>query len=43
MELLFTGTVVKQKRGELIADLAYAGDEVIVARVGHGGVSNQLY
>ena len=43
MELLFTGTVVKQKRGELMADLACAGDEVIVARGGRGGASNQLY
>lgn len=32
------GTVVKQKRGKLLADLARPGDEVIVARGGQGGV-----
>ncbi|KAI3464900.1 hypothetical protein Pfo_021563 [Paulownia fortunei] len=33
------GTVVKQKRGKLLADLARPGDEVIVARGGQGGIS----
>ncbi|KAL0314640.1 UNVERIFIED_CONTAM: putative GTP-binding protein OBGC2 [Sesamum angustifolium] len=32
------GTVVKQKRGKLLADLAHPGDEVVVARGGQGGV-----
>lgn len=33
-----TGTVVKHKRGKLLADLAHPGDEVLVARGGQGGV-----
>ncbi|KAG9459260.1 hypothetical protein H6P81_003768 [Aristolochia fimbriata] len=33
------GTVVKHKRGKLIADLARPGDEVLVARGGQGGIS----
>ncbi|PIN22409.1 putative GTP-binding protein (ODN superfamily) [Handroanthus impetiginosus] len=33
------GTVVKQKRGKLLADLAHPGDEVVVARGGQGGIS----
>ncbi|GFP95159.1 probable GTP-binding protein obgc2 [Phtheirospermum japonicum] len=33
------GTVVKHKRGKLLADLARPGDEVIVARGGQGGIS----
>ncbi|KAL6524726.1 hypothetical protein OROMI_030319, partial [Orobanche minor] len=33
------GTVVKRKRGKLLADLARPGDEVVVARGGQGGVS----
>ncbi|KAK6136547.1 hypothetical protein DH2020_029707 [Rehmannia glutinosa] len=33
------GTVVKQKRGKLLADLARPGDEVVVARGGQGGIS----
>ncbi|XP_051139933.1 probable GTP-binding protein OBGC2 [Andrographis paniculata] len=33
------GTVVKQKRGKLLADLAQPGDEVTVARGGRGGIS----
>lgn len=33
------GTVVKRKRGKLLADLANPGDEVLVARGGQGGVS----
>ncbi|XP_056177342.1 probable GTP-binding protein OBGC2 isoform X4 [Syzygium oleosum] len=32
------GTVVKRKRGKLLADLANPGDEVLVARGGQGGV-----
>ncbi|GMI90667.1 hypothetical protein HRI_002736000 [Hibiscus trionum] len=33
------GTVVKRKRGKLLADLAQPGDEVLVARGGQGGIS----
>lgn len=33
-----TGTVVKSKRGKVLADLAQPGDEVLVARGGQGGV-----
>ncbi|CAA0843426.1 GTP-binding protein OBGC- chloroplastic [Striga hermonthica] len=33
------GTVVKHKRGKLLADLARPGDEVVVARGGQGGIS----
>uniref|UniRef100_A0A803LKF6 GTP-binding protein OBGC2 n=1 Tax=Chenopodium quinoa TaxID=63459 RepID=A0A803LKF6_CHEQI len=33
------GTVVKRKRGKLLADLANHGDEVLVARGGQGGIS----
>eukprot|EP00252_Welwitschia_mirabilis_P003415 TRINITY_DN13490_c0_g1_i1.p1 TRINITY_DN13490_c0_g1~~TRINITY_DN13490_c0_g1_i1.p1 ORF type:complete len:499 (-),score=113.88 TRINITY_DN13490_c0_g1_i1:145-1641(-) len=34
------GTVVKRKRGgKLLADLAHAGDEILVARGGRGGIS----
>ncbi|XP_054797269.1 probable GTP-binding protein OBGC2 isoform X2 [Prosopis cineraria] len=33
------GTVVKHKRGKLLADLAQPGDEVLVARGGQGGIS----
>ncbi|GKU90025.1 hypothetical protein SLEP1_g4076 [Rubroshorea leprosula] len=33
------GTVVKRKRGTLLADLAHPGDEVLVARGGQGGIS----
>ncbi|GAB2291815.1 hypothetical protein Dimus_026066 [Dionaea muscipula] len=33
------GTVVKRKRGKLLADLANPGDEVLVARGGRGGIS----
>lgn len=33
-----TGTVVKLKRGKLLADLAQPGDEVLVAKGGQGGV-----
>lgn len=33
------GTVVKRKRGKLLADLANPGDEVLVARGGQGGIS----
>lgn len=32
------GTVVKRKRGKLLADLAQHGDEVLVARGGQGGI-----
>lgn len=35
----FAGTVVKRKKGAILADLAHPGDEVIVARGGQGGVS----
>ncbi|KAF7829622.1 putative GTP-binding protein OBGC2 [Senna tora] len=34
-----TGTVVKHKRGKLLADLAQPGDEILVARGGQGGIS----
>lgn len=37
------GTVVKRKRGKLLADLALPGDEVVVARGGQGGVRMILY
>lgn len=37
--MLTLGTVVKRKRGTLLADLARPGDEVLVARGGQGGVS----
>lgn len=33
------GTVVKHKRGKLLADLAQPGDEVVVAKGGQGGIS----
>ncbi|XP_058725340.1 probable GTP-binding protein OBGC2 [Vicia villosa] len=33
------GTVVKSKRGKMLADLARHGDEVLVARGGQGGIS----
>ncbi|KAB2604569.1 GTP-binding protein OBGC2 [Pyrus ussuriensis x Pyrus communis] len=33
------GTVVKRKRGTLLADLARPGDEILVARGGQGGIS----
>ena len=33
------GTVVKRKKGAVLADLAHPGDEVLVARGGQGGVS----
>ncbi|PKA65543.1 Developmentally regulated G-protein 1 [Apostasia shenzhenica] len=33
------GTVVKRKKGKLLADLARAGDEILVARGGQGGIS----
>ncbi|KAL1351674.1 hypothetical protein HN51_015565 [Arachis hypogaea] len=33
------GTVVKNKRGKTLADLAQPGDEVLVARGGQGGIS----
>ncbi|KAJ6938459.1 hypothetical protein NC651_005016 [Populus alba x Populus x berolinensis] len=33
------GTVVKRKRGMLLADLAQPGDEILVARGGQGGIS----
>ncbi|KAL0438491.1 UNVERIFIED_CONTAM: putative GTP-binding protein OBGC2 [Sesamum latifolium] len=36
------GTVVKQKRGKLLADLAHPGDEVVVARGGQGGLRWKL-
>ena len=35
---LYAGTVVKRKRGKLLADLVQPGDEVLVARGGQGGV-----
>jgi GTPase involved in cell partitioning and DNA repair len=34
-----TGTVVKRKKGKVLADLANPGDEVLVARGGQGGVT----
>lgn len=39
---LMTGTVVKRKRGKLLADLAHPGDEVLVARGGQGGVRKSI-
>ncbi|WOK99395.1 hypothetical protein Cni_G08107 [Canna indica] len=33
------GTVVKRKRGKVLADLAQPGDEILVARGGQGGIS----
>nr|CAD1818323.1 unnamed protein product [Ananas comosus var. bracteatus] len=33
------GTVVKRKKGKLLADLARPGDEIVVARGGQGGIS----
>lgn len=33
-----TGTVVKRKRGKLLADLARPGDKILVVRGGQGGV-----
>ncbi|KAJ9674826.1 hypothetical protein PVL29_024011 [Vitis rotundifolia] len=33
------GTVVKRKRGKLLADLSQPGDEILVARGGQGGIS----
>lgn len=33
------GTVVKNKRGKLLADLTHPGDEVVVVRGGQGGIS----
>ncbi|GAV82638.1 GTP1_OBG domain-containing protein/MMR_HSR1 domain-containing protein [Cephalotus follicularis] len=33
------GTVVKRKRGKLLADLTHPGDEILVARGGQGGIS----
>ena len=36
------GTVVKRKKGAVLADLAHPGDEVLVARGGQGGVSSYL-
>ncbi|KAJ3669873.1 hypothetical protein LUZ60_010197 [Juncus effusus] len=33
------GTVVKRKKGKVIADLARPGDEILVARGGQGGIS----
>ncbi|XP_026664531.1 probable GTP-binding protein OBGC2 isoform X2 [Phoenix dactylifera] len=33
------GTVVRRKRGKFLADLAHPGDEILVARGGHGGIS----
>jgi len=33
------GTVVKRKKGTVLADLVHPGDEVLVARGGQGGVS----
>ncbi|GAB2218115.1 hypothetical protein Droror1_Dr00001333 [Drosera rotundifolia] len=33
------GTVVKRKKGKLLADLANPGDEVVVARGGQGGIT----
>lgn len=37
-----TGTVVKHRRGKILADLAQPGDEILVARGGQGGVSIRL-
>lgn len=36
--IVVTGTVVKRKRGKLLADLAHPGDEVLVTKGGQGGV-----
>ncbi|XP_065006925.1 probable GTP-binding protein OBGC2 [Musa acuminata AAA Group] len=33
------GTVVKHRRGKILADLAQPGDEILVARGGQGGIS----
>ncbi|XP_022936492.1 probable GTP-binding protein OBGC2 [Cucurbita moschata] len=33
------GTVIKRKRGKLLADLVHPGDEILVARGGQGGIS----
>ncbi|KAE8795153.1 putative GTP-binding protein OBGC2 [Hordeum vulgare] len=33
------GTVVRRKKGSVLADLAHPGDEVLVARGGQGGIS----
>ncbi|KAJ1701172.1 hypothetical protein LUZ63_000951 [Rhynchospora breviuscula] len=33
------GTVVKRKKGKVLADLASPGDEILVARGGQGGIS----
>ncbi|KAJ3705554.1 hypothetical protein LUZ61_009259 [Rhynchospora tenuis] len=33
------GTVVKRKKGKVLADLANPGDEILVARGGQGGIS----
>ncbi|KAJ4962362.1 hypothetical protein NE237_022301 [Protea cynaroides] len=33
------GTVVKRKRGKLLADLAQPGEEILIARGGQGGIS----
>ncbi|KAL6894265.1 hypothetical protein ACP4OV_008363 [Aristida adscensionis] len=33
------GTVVKRRKGTVLADLAHPGDEVLVARGGQGGIS----
>lgn len=33
------GTVVKHKRGKLLADLAQPFDEILVAKGGQGGVT----
>ncbi len=38
-----TGTVVKRKRGKLLADLARPGDEILVARGGQGGVRKSFF
>ncbi len=34
------GTVVKDKRGDLLADLSHPGDQLLVARGGKGGLGN---